>query len=93
MLRIFNDILDVTKNISDKLQSGEMELTAARDLVFEAQTSLKNMPNEQKCNMYMDSAKKLCDQNDIWNEVSNPTKRSGKYRPICQNIMSLNYQA
>ena len=75
MLRIFSDILDVTKYVSGKLQSGKMELTAARDLIFEAETSLKNMRNEQKCNMYTDSAKKLCDQNDIWNEAFNPTKR------------------
>ena len=78
MLRIFSDILDITKNVSDKLQSGKMELTAARDLIFEAQTSLKNMHHEQNCNMYTDSANKLFDQNDIWNEASNPTKRKRK---------------
>ena len=78
LLRIFSDILDVTINVSDKLQSGKMELTTARDLISEAQTSLRNMRNEQKCNMYTDSAKKLCDQNDIWNEASNPTKRKRK---------------
>ena len=78
MLKIFSDILNVTKKVSDKLQGGKMELMAARNLIFETQTSLKNMRNEQKCNMYTDSAKKLCDQNVIWNETSNPTKRKQK---------------